>query len=184
MRMILMLNRTGRLLLLMVGTSVALAGCSGATGTQGDGRMTVVASIYPLQYVVEQVGGDLVAVSTVTPAGADPHAVELSPRQLRRFGEADAARAPEQVLDVAAAAELRPLPAGAATSSTCSGARSAIASSTAGWNPDRYTTASASPNLRSWRGESSTACGSAPAGVTVDTATKSPPTCSTTYCSG
>src|SRR5665811_2016189 len=68
MRMILMLNRTGRLLLLMVGTSVALAGCSGATGTQGDGRMTVVASIYPLQYVVEQVGGDLVAVSTVTPA--------------------------------------------------------------------------------------------------------------------
>src|SRR5665647_1195447 len=129
MRMILMLNRTGRLLLLMVGTSVALAGCSGATGTQGDGRMTVVASIYPLQYVVEQVGGDLVAVSTVTPAGADPHAVELSPRQLRRFGEADAVvylsgfqpavdeaiadRAPEHVLDVAAAADLRPLPAGA-----------------------------------------------------------------------
>src|SRR5665648_1294514 len=90
MRMILMLNRTGRLLLLMVGTSVALAGCSGATGTQGAGRMTVVASIYTLQYVVEQVGGDLVAVSTVTPAVADPHAVALSPRQLRRFGEADA----------------------------------------------------------------------------------------------
>src|SRR5665647_1750110 len=120
MRMILMLNRTGRLLLLMVGTSVALAGCSGATGTQGDGRMTVVASIYPLQYVVEQVGGDLVAVSTVTPAGADPHAVELSPRQLRTFGDADAVvylsgfqpavdeaiadRAPEHVLDVAAPA--------------------------------------------------------------------------------
>ena len=124
-----MLNRAGRLLLLTVGTSVALAGCSGAAGTPSDGRLTVVASIYPLQYVVEQVGGDAIAVSTVTPAGADPHAVELSPRQLRTFGDADAVvylsgfqpavdeaiadRAPEHVLDVAAAADLRPLAAGA-----------------------------------------------------------------------
>src|SRR5450756_2121472 len=130
MRMILMLNRAGRLLLLTVGTSVALAGCSGATGTQTDGRPTVVASIYPLQYVVEQVGGDLVAVSTVTPAGADPHAVELSPRQLRSFSDADAVvylsgfqpavagavtqRRPELLLDAAAAAELVPLASGTA----------------------------------------------------------------------
>jgi len=125
-----MLNRAGRLLLLTVGTSVALAGCSGATGTQTDGRPTVVASIYPLQYVVEQVGGDLVAVSTVTPAGADPHAVELSPRQLRSFSDADAVvylsgfqpavddavtqRQPEHLLDAAAAAELVPLASGTA----------------------------------------------------------------------
>ncbi len=113
----------------LLATSLALAGCGAATGSDGEG-VQVLASIYPLAYVASQVGGDLVTVSTATPAGTDPHSVELSPRQLRDVGDADlvvylggfqaavdeaiAERAPEHALDVAAVADLRPLPDGAA----------------------------------------------------------------------
>ena len=108
--------------------TLTLAGC-GAAGGSGSG-VQVLASIYPLAYVATQVGGDLVTVSTATPAGTDPHSIELSPRQLRDVGDADlvvylggfqpamdeavAERAPEHALDVAAAADLQPLPEGAA----------------------------------------------------------------------
>jgi zinc transport system substrate-binding protein len=38
-----------------------------------------MASFYPLQYVTEQVGGDLVQVESLTPPGTEPHDLELSP---------------------------------------------------------------------------------------------------------
>ena len=109
--------------------SLALTGC-GAVGAGGGagGRVRVLTSVYPLQYVVEQVGGELVDVTSVAPSG-DPHTVELSPRQLRDFSTADvvvyvsgfqpavdeavAERAPEHAVDAAVAARLIPLPAGA-----------------------------------------------------------------------
>jgi zinc transport system substrate-binding protein len=110
---------------------VLLAGLASCTaGETDDDRLDVVVSIYPLQYAVEQIGGDVVDITTVTPAGTDPHSVELSPRQLRSFSEADvvvylsgfqaavddavAQRDPAVLLDVATAADLRPLPQGAA----------------------------------------------------------------------
>ncbi|WP_227423683.1 metal ABC transporter substrate-binding protein [Pengzhenrongella sicca] len=57
---------------------------------QPDGnRLEVLAAFYPLQYVVEQVGGDRVDVTSLTPPGAEPHDVALSPAQVRRVGEVD-----------------------------------------------------------------------------------------------
>ncbi|MDT0196647.1 metal ABC transporter substrate-binding protein [Arthrobacter sp. AB6] len=38
-----------------------------------------MASFYPLQYVTEQVGQDLVTVESLTPPGTEPHDLELSP---------------------------------------------------------------------------------------------------------
>jgi zinc transport system substrate-binding protein len=100
--------------------ALALTGC--ADDPQGPARtvpaVQVLASFYPLEYAAAQVGGDLVEVSSLTPPGAEPHDVELSPRQLRTVGEADvvvylagfqaavdeavAAREPEHVVDAAA----------------------------------------------------------------------------------
>ncbi len=62
--------------------TLALAGCSGATPAPMDGRVSVVASFYPLQFVVERVGGDLVSVTSLTQPGTDPHDVELTPSQV------------------------------------------------------------------------------------------------------
>jgi zinc transport system substrate-binding protein len=60
----------------------------GGTGG-GDAAVSVLASFYPLQYVVQQVGGDLVDVSSLTPPGAEPHDLELSPAQVDQVGRAD-----------------------------------------------------------------------------------------------
>lgn len=72
---------------------LALAACSsggGGTGGSGDGDgVAVLASFYPLQYVAQQVGGDLVDVQSLTPPGAEPHDLELSPAQVDEVGRAD-----------------------------------------------------------------------------------------------
>src|SRR6478735_8514971 len=73
---------------LLVGS--ALAGCSAeATAGVREGTVDVMASFYPLQFVAEQVGGDRVTVRSLTPPGAEPHDVELSPAQVSRLDQAD-----------------------------------------------------------------------------------------------
>ena len=45
-------------------------------------RTSVVASFYPLAWAAQQVGGNRVAVTNLTPAGAEPHDLELNPDQI------------------------------------------------------------------------------------------------------
>ncbi len=49
----------------------------------------MTASFYPFQYVAEQVGKDLVSVTNLTQPGAEPHDLELSPKQVAELGESD-----------------------------------------------------------------------------------------------
>src|SRR6478609_3623620 len=110
-------------------TAALHAACSTGSGAQDDGRLQVLASFYPLQYVAEQVGGDLVSVSNLTPPAAEPHDLELAPAQVRAIGTADlvvyqsgfqaavdegvAQRAPEHVVDATEAAGLEEHPGSA-----------------------------------------------------------------------
>ena len=67
-----------------------LAAALGATGcgeADGSGQRTVVAAFYPLAYAAEQVG-DGVQVTNLTPPGAEPHDLELSPRDVGRVRDA------------------------------------------------------------------------------------------------
>ncbi|HWL43536.1 MAG TPA: metal ABC transporter substrate-binding protein [Ilumatobacter sp.] len=63
--------------------SGALAACSGGGGDDGAG---VVAGFYPLQFVAERVTGE--AVANLTPAGAEPHDLELSARDTTTLHDA------------------------------------------------------------------------------------------------
>ncbi|MBO3084021.1 metal ABC transporter substrate-binding protein [Cellulomonas fengjieae] len=65
-----------------------VSGCTSDSGTE-DGTVDVMASFYPLEFIAEQVGGDRVDVRSVTPPGAEPHDVELSPAQVARIDGAD-----------------------------------------------------------------------------------------------
>ena len=51
--------------------------------------LLVVASIYPMQYFAERVGGDRVEVFPLVPPGAEGHTFELTASDLRTIGEAD-----------------------------------------------------------------------------------------------
>ena len=51
--------------------------------------MLVVAAFYPLAYAAEQVGGSAVTVENLTPAGAEPHDLELTPREVGDVLRAD-----------------------------------------------------------------------------------------------
>src|SRR3954451_22971010 len=74
----------------LVALPLLLAGCSAADDAPAAaGTVDVMASFYPLQHVAEQVGGDRVTVRSLTPPGAEPHDVELSPAQVSRVDRAD-----------------------------------------------------------------------------------------------
>ena len=104
-----------------LGAALALTGCSSAD-TPDDGRLQVLASFYPLQFITEEIGGDLVDVTSLTPSGAEPHDLELSPAAARSVGDADlvvylsdfqpavddaiAQREPAHVVDAATSAHL------------------------------------------------------------------------------
>jgi zinc transport system substrate-binding protein len=56
---------------------------------QADSSVKVAASIFPIASIVEEIGGDKVTVTTIVPAGSDPHHFELTPRAARAIYEAD-----------------------------------------------------------------------------------------------
>ncbi|MGY4642915.1 metal ABC transporter substrate-binding protein [Cellulomonas sp. URHB0016] len=72
----------------LAAVTLALAGCAESSSAD-DTTLSVLASFYPLQFVAEQVGGDRVTVDSLTPPGAEPHDVELSPAQVSRVDRAD-----------------------------------------------------------------------------------------------
>jgi zinc transport system substrate-binding protein len=63
-----------------------LAGCGGSTDS---GSARIVAAFYPLAWAAERVGGGGVEVVNLTPPGAEPHDVELSPRDVEAIRDAD-----------------------------------------------------------------------------------------------
>lgn len=69
-----------------VAIMLLLAACSGDDGS-GD-RPRVIASFYPFAFVAEQVAGDHVEVDNLTPPGAEPHDLELTPQQVADLTEA------------------------------------------------------------------------------------------------
>ncbi|WP_406493990.1 metal ABC transporter substrate-binding protein [Streptomyces sp. NBC_00846] len=62
----------------------ALTACSSsdAADHKNGGKLNVVASFYPMQFLAEQIGGKHVSVTTLTKPGQEPHDLELSPRQI------------------------------------------------------------------------------------------------------
>jgi len=76
-----------RLVVGLVVASVALwAAC---TGESSEGRVNVVAAIYPLAWAAQQVGGDRVSVEDLTPPGVEAHDATLTAAQRADLQTAD-----------------------------------------------------------------------------------------------
>jgi zinc transport system substrate-binding protein len=66
---------------------VSLTGCGASAGHSGG--PTVVASFYPLAWVAERIAVPGTRVIDLTPAGAEPHDLELTPGDLEELQSAD-----------------------------------------------------------------------------------------------
>ncbi|MFC4333624.1 metal ABC transporter solute-binding protein, Zn/Mn family [Salininema proteolyticum] len=67
----------------------SLAACGNEGSGADDGKLSVVAGFYPLAFAAEQVGGDHVAVTDLTPPGEEAHELELKPDQMAEVVDAD-----------------------------------------------------------------------------------------------
>ncbi|MEQ9365387.1 MAG: zinc ABC transporter substrate-binding protein [Leptospirales bacterium] len=64
-------------------SSGATLACDFIAETPTGGELRVGVSVAPQKYIVDRIGGDAVSVQVLIPAGADPHAYEPGPEQLR-----------------------------------------------------------------------------------------------------
>ena len=58
------------------------AACGSPAAPAAAGKVQVITAAYPFEWLTEQVGGPDVAITALVKAGAEPHDVELSPRQV------------------------------------------------------------------------------------------------------
>lgn len=71
-------------------SALALSACSSNSGdSRSDGALNVTTSFYPLTFLAQEIGGDNVKITDLTPPGADAHGVELSPREVADMEESD-----------------------------------------------------------------------------------------------
>jgi zinc transport system substrate-binding protein len=79
-------------LILSLSFALSIAGlvvaCGGGDNGSGS-RKSVVASFYPLAFAAEEIGGNAVSVQNLTPPGAEPHDLEISPSDVGKIRSAD-----------------------------------------------------------------------------------------------
>jgi zinc transport system substrate-binding protein len=78
--------RTRIVLIFVLGVMLALTACGGDSA--GDAATQIVAAFYPLAFLAEQVAPDA-DVTNITPAGAEPHDLELTARDAETMDRAD-----------------------------------------------------------------------------------------------
>lgn len=84
-----MLSRTILFSVVLAAAGGLLAGCGpGSSSDAESSRNTVVAAFYPLAYAAEQIAGSRADVRNLTPAGAEPHDLELTPGDVRDVNDA------------------------------------------------------------------------------------------------
>jgi zinc transport system substrate-binding protein len=86
-----LITRIVLILTAALGLALGASAC-GESDSAASARATdVVAGLYPLAFAAEQVGGGDVAVRNLTAAGAEPHDLELTPRDVEAILGADLA---------------------------------------------------------------------------------------------
>jgi zinc transport system substrate-binding protein len=77
------------MLVLLAATACATSGRASTMSTRTGGGPSIVTAFYPLQFVAQRVSGDHATVANLTQPGAEPHDLELTPRQVASLTTAD-----------------------------------------------------------------------------------------------
>ena len=83
--------------------SMLLSACNQAKTTGNNGShsdaeesISIMTSLYPLQYFSERIGGDLVKVESLLPPGSDAHTFEPTSKDMISIAESDLFRSEER----------------------------------------------------------------------------------------
>jgi zinc transport system substrate-binding protein len=76
-------------MVLILSLSLTTASCGAGSGGSSSGGADVVASLYPLAFAAETIGGPAFEVANLTPPGTEPHDVELSVSDVESIRSAD-----------------------------------------------------------------------------------------------
>jgi zinc transport system substrate-binding protein len=71
--------------------SLLVGGVRADVAAASDGKVGVAAAFYPVAFAAQQVGGKRVDVTNLTPVGAEPHDLELTPDQIDELLDAKVA---------------------------------------------------------------------------------------------
>ncbi len=77
------------IIILSLSLSILTGGCTSSASSPQSGKTEVVAAFYPLAFAASQIGGDRVEVTNLTPPGAEPHELEVTPSDLERIRSAE-----------------------------------------------------------------------------------------------
>ena len=82
-------TRRAAAILALLGIVLSGASCgTSSDARRAGGRLSVATAFYPLQWVTQRVGGDLVDVTSITKPGAEPHDLELTPKDVAEILDA------------------------------------------------------------------------------------------------
>ncbi|WP_405099534.1 metal ABC transporter solute-binding protein, Zn/Mn family [Oceanobacillus sp. FSL H7-0719] len=83
-----------KVILTLLTAGILLIGCSSpnenSDSKKKDSNLSIYTTVYPLQYIVEEIGGDTVDVHSVYPPGADGHMYEPTSKEMTEFAKSDA----------------------------------------------------------------------------------------------
>lgn len=90
------MNIFKKLSALFVVSLTILAGCSGSsssspssTTSQDPAKIKATASFFPIKWLVENIGGKHVTVTSATPTNVEPHDYEFSPKEVSKLSASD-----------------------------------------------------------------------------------------------
>lgn len=86
-----MFRKSFSFLVILLIVSTFLGGCQeqSTDTSQGNEKLTIYTTVYPLQYFTERIGGDLVDVKSIYPNGADEHSYEPSQKDMIDLADSD-----------------------------------------------------------------------------------------------
>lgn len=69
---------------------ISACGTNNEDSSTDEDRLIIYTSVYPLQFIVTEIGGDLVSVNSVYPPGVDAHTYEPSSKDMTNIAKSDA----------------------------------------------------------------------------------------------